>query len=650
MISGVSATPNTHQETLLYPLPIKDSLELILPAEVSVSPRGHLGASQMSDSTVEFLVWAPRADRVEAHILGADEQLLSLERQDQGYFKGVAEVRGADYLYLFRLNGELERPDPASRLQPQGVHGPSCIVTRDFSWTDSGWRGLRQEDYIFYELHVGTYTSAGTFEGVASRLQDLRNLGITAIELMPVAQFPGERNWGYDGAYPFAVQASYGGPLGLKQLVDAAHGAGLAVVLDVVYNHLGPEGSYLADFGPYFTDRYRTPWGSAINFDGPQSDPVVRYFVENALQWLNEFHIDALRLDAIHGIIDRNAQPFLALLTDAVGRLAREQERSIYLFAESDLNDARFATPPSAGGIGLDGQWSDDFHHALHSLQTGERTGYYADFGSVHDLAKAIREGFVFQGQFSKYRQRRQGNSSAALAARQFVVCSQNHDQVGNRMLGERTSTLLSFEEQKLSATVVLLSPYLPLLFMGEEFGEPAPFLYFTSHGDPELGEAVRRGRRKEFAAFAWQGEPPDPQAEATFLASKVDHDRARRPPHGTLLEFYRRLIGLRKAIPALRELDKNCVETRVFERSNTLCVRRWHEGDEIVLVLNFSDTPAHLPSSLPAGNWRKLIDSAGVEWLGPGSSIPESLVWPASCSAKVAPKSACVLRRPEVR
>jgi maltooligosyltrehalose trehalohydrolase len=363
---------------------------------------------------------------------------------------------------------------------------------------------------------VGTFTPEGTFEAIIPHLDELRELGITAVELMPVAQFPGTRNWGYDGVYPFAVQNSYGGPEGLKRLVNACHGRGIAVVLDVVYNHLGPEGNYLWDFGPYFTDRYKTPWGSAINFDGPHSDPVRRLFIENALYWVTEFRMDGLRIDAVHGILDFSAYPFLEELASAVHEKAERLNRRVYVIAESDLNDTRVIRSRELGGYGLDAQWNDDFHHALHTLLTEDQTGYYQDFGRLGDLVKAFREGFVCSGQYSSYRRRRHGNSSRDIPAGCFVVFAQNHDQVGNRMRGERLSQLVCRERMKLAAGVVFLSPFIPLLFMGEEYGETAPFPYFISHSDADLVEAVRRGRREEFAAFGWSQEPPDPQIPMT--------------------------------------------------------------------------------------------------------------------------------------
>jgi maltooligosyltrehalose trehalohydrolase len=571
---------------------------------------------------------------------------LSLQPIENGYYTGYAEAEPKNSRYLLRIDGNVERPDPASRCQPEGVHAPSLVVPEHFPWDDKGWKGIHLADYIFYELHVGTYTGSGTFAGLIQRLPELRELGVTAVELMPIAEFPGTRNWGYDGVYPFAAHHAYGGPLGLKQFVNACHGVGLAVVLDVVYNHLGPEGNYLADFGPYFTDRYRTPWGSALNFDGPFSDHVVRYFMENALQWLDEFHVDALRLDAIHGIVDRNAQPFLACLSNAVEDLARAQNRHIYLIAESDSNDFRVTQSRDLGGYGLHGQWSDDFHHALHALQTGERDGYYEDYGRVADLAKAFRSGFVYEGQYSPHRKQRHGSSACTLRGSNLVVCSQNHDQVGNRMLGERSSALLSFEALKLSAAAVLLSPVLPLLFMGEEFAETHPFLYFTSHGDPDLANAVRDGRRQEFAAFAWRGETPDPQSEATFQSSKVHTLGALDSKQLKLRDFYHEALNLRRRIPALRELDKDAIQTMSSEDPQLLVVKRGSGGHEVYLLFNFNEQPIPFPVLPLSSRWKCLLDSAAVQWGGPGSSLPP-IVDPAKAELiSLAPHSASVFSR----
>jgi len=526
-------------------------------------------------------------------------------------------------LYFYILEGQKERPDPASRFQPQGVHGPSQVVDTQFAWQDECWFGLPLQDYIIYELHVGTYTSRGTFEAIIPHLDNLRDLGITAIELMPVAQFPGERNWGYDGTYPFAPQNSYGGPEGLKRLVNACHQRGLAVVLDVVYNHLGPEGNYLWDFGYYFTDRYATPWGSAVNFDGPYSDEVRRFFLENALYWVSEFHIDALRLDAVHAILDFSAQPFLADLAWAVHERAERLNRRIYVIPESALNDTRLVRLPEVGGFGLDAQWNDDFHHALHTLLTGEQSGYYQDFGRLSDLTKAFCEGYVYSGQYSTYRRRHYGNSSRNIPAHRFVVFAQNHDQVGNRMRGERLSQLVAFEGLKLAVGVVLLSPYIPLLFMGEEYGEEAPFPYFISHSDPRLVAAVRKGRKEEFAAFKSQGEPPDPQEESTFLSANLNHALRREGNHRVLLDFYAKLISLRKRTPALNCLSKENMEVMGFEKGNVLFLRRWTPTDEIAVVFHFGEQDTSPLIPLPRGLWKKGLDSADEDWLGPGSSVP---------------------------
>jgi maltooligosyltrehalose trehalohydrolase len=452
-----------------------------------------------------------------------DEASPAPPNSGTGYHEVIIDNLPSGARYKLRLDGKEERPDPASRLQPEGVHGPSEIVPREFAWNDSRWRGLPFASYVIYELHVGTFTNEGTFDAIIERLDELKDLGITAIELLPIAQFPGTRNWGYDGVQPYAAQHSYGGPLGLKRLVDACHTRNLAVVLDVVYNHLGPEGNYLGEFGPYFTDRYKTAWGLALNFDGPHSDHVRRYFVENALMWIDEFHIDALRVDAVHAIVDHSAEPFLQDLCSAVRERAERLGRKVFTIAESDLNAPRVLLPSTVGGLGFDSQWNDDFHHSLHVLLTGEKVGYYADYGRVADLATVSTTGYLFTGQYSQFRGRRYGAPPNESAGERFVVSAQNHDQVGNRMHGDRLSSLLSFDQLKVSAGALILFPFIPMLFMGEEYGETAPFQYFTSHSDPELIENVRKGRHEEFEAFTWQGEAPDPHDEQTFHRSKLN-------------------------------------------------------------------------------------------------------------------------------
>ncbi|HET7100621.1 MAG TPA: malto-oligosyltrehalose trehalohydrolase [Terriglobia bacterium] len=585
-----------------------------------------LGATYLGEGRCHFLVWAPYAEKVEVRVAGPSERTLVMERQERGYHESLAEGVAPGTRYYYRLDGGNERPDPASRYQPEGVHGPSAVVDLSFGWGDAGWPGLELAGYLIYELHVGAYTSEGTFEAIIPYLDELCELGVTAVELMPVAQFPGERNWGYDGAFPFAVQNSYGGPAGLLALVEACHARGLAVVLDVVYNHLGPEGNYLAQFGPYFTDTYRTPWGQAINFDGPESDEVRRYFIENALYWTKDFHIDALRLDAIHAIVDPSARPILEELGAAVHRQARQLKRKIQVIAESDRNDSRIIRRSESGGYGLDAQWSDDFHHALHTLLTPERNGYYSDFGDVEHLARAYREGFVYSGQYSRYRKRSHGNSSRGLPQEQFVVFAQNHDQVGNRMQGERLSKLVSFEAQKVAAAALLLSPFTPLLFMGEEYGEIAPFRYFVSHSDPGLIEAVRKGRQEEFAAFDWAGQIPDPQSAETFLGCKLNHALKSKGDHRVLFDFVRELIRLRQEVPAFSRNGQGETEAIAFEREKLLWVRRWQKGGQAVMIVNLGSKPATAALPFPEVCFRRILDSADPRWNGRGSLCPDLL------------------------
>ncbi len=580
-----------------------------------------IGAHYHDEGHAEFTVWAPFLDKVELKIILPEEKSLQMEKDTRGYWRTAVPDISPGTRYCYRLGQKRDRPDPASQFQPEGVHGPSQVVNHHaFHWEDAGWNAPALSQMAMYELHVGTFTPQGNFQAIIRRLPALRELGINAIELMPVAQFPGERNWGYDGVFPFAVQNSYGGPEGLKRLVNECHKAGIAVILDVVYNHLGPEGNYLRDFGPYFTDKYRTPWGMALNFDDADSNEVRNFFIENALHWFRDYHIDALRLDAIHGISDMSAVPFLQELAGNVKELCARKKN---LIAESDLNDSRAIRKQNRGGIGLDAQWCDDFHHSLHTLLTGEQDGYYIDFGRMEHLAKSIKEGFVYSGEYSPYRRRNQGNSSKDLPADRFVLFSQNHDQIGNRAFGERLSALVPFESLKLAAGVVLLSPSVPLLFMGEEYGEDAPFLYFVSHSDRDLIEAVRKGRKEEFQSFAWKGEPPDPQAVETFLKSKLRWENRRKGNHKVLYNFYKHLLALRKEIAAFSDPDRKTLEIRESEKDKLLFMRRQKDKDEIFCSFNFSreDRTTELP--LPEGTWTKILDSSDRTWKGPGSLLP---------------------------
>ncbi len=605
-----------------------------------------IGALLLGRDTTRFRVWAPWAVRVEVHQLTPQDRLVPLRRSPDGYHEAVVADVPAGSLYLLRLDGVKERPDPASRCQPRGVHGPSQVVDPTFAWEDQAWPGLPLPQYIIYELHVGTFTPEGTCDGVLARLDYVRDLGITAIELMPLAQFPGGRNWGYDGVFLFAVQHSYGGGDGLKRLVNACHQRGLAVVLDVVYNHLGPEGNYLADYAPYFTDRYRTDWGKALNFDGPHCDDVRRYFLDNALMWQTEFHVDALRLDAVNSIQDLSPHHFLQELVEVTEAEAQRQGRPCHLIAESLWNDVRLIRPRQLFGLGLHAQWSDDFHHALHAYLTGERVGCYQDYGTLEHLARAWRQGYVYTGQYSPFRRRRHGSVPQHVQAHQFVVCGQNHDQVGNRRAGERLSRLVSWPELKLAAAVVLLAPFVPLLFMGEEYGETAPFPFFTSHSEPQLIEAVRRGREHEFAAFAHRGPMPDPQDEATFLAAKLNWQLPGQGQHAVLRAFYQELIRLRQTVPALACLSTQQQEVICFEAEKTLCVRRWTESEEVCLFFHFGQEAARRIWPLPAGTWLKLLDSAAGRWQGSGRTLPETLVSPGMMDLSLEPATVVVYRK----
>jgi maltooligosyltrehalose trehalohydrolase len=486
-------------------------------------------------------------------------RVLPMIPEDWGYFRRAEPAIDEGQRYALRIDGGPDRPDPCSLWQPDGVHGPSAVVRPEqFRWTDQAWPGVARPDLVFYELHVGTFTPEGTFDAVIPRLAALCDLGVTAIELMPVAQFPGTRNWGYDGVQLYAAQNSYGGPHGLARLIDACHAAGLAVFLDVVYNHLGPEGNYLAEFGPYFTDHYRTPWGTAVNYDGAGSDSVRDFVLDNARMWLEEFHCDGLRLDAVHAIVDLGAQHLLRAIQDEADSVAQGTGRPTHVVAESDLNDPRLLRPAEQGGYALAGQWADDFHHAVHTVLTREDQGYYADFGRPAQLARALEQPFVYAGEYSPHRDRRHGAPPVGLTGDRFVVCLQNHDQVGNRARGDRLGTLLGDPSgHRLAASLLLLSPYLPLLFMGEEYGEDRPFPFFCSFGDPGLVEAVREGRHREFAAFAWQGEVPDPHGEDTFAAARLSWSWPEGSWHAALRRLYRDLLTARREWPALRDFHR---------------------------------------------------------------------------------------------
>jgi maltooligosyltrehalose trehalohydrolase len=597
------------------------------------------GASVRSGQT-EFRVWAPEVKSLAVRILGQQPRTLPMTRESAFGFGAefVATVssvgEGADYFYV--LDGEREHPDPVSRWQPRGVHGPSRIVDPgSFDWSDHGWRGISLKDFIIYELHTGTFTAEGTFESVIPRLPYLRDLGITAIEIMPVAEFPGNRNWGYDGASLYPPQSSYGGPTGLKKLVDACHQQGLAVVLDVVYNHLGPEGNYLPEFAPCFTDAHHTPWGKAINFDGPGSDGIRRWVIDNALYWLTEYHVDALRLDAIHGIYDFGARHVLDELSEAFHNQAERLKRQAWIIAESDLEDVRIINPRAVGGYAVDAQWHDDFHHALYALITGERQGFLTDFGELADLAKSIREGFVFDWKFSNYRQRRYGSSSKNRPGEQFVGFIQNHDQVANTSRGKRLSALASLGQQKLAAVLTLWSPFLPLLFMGEEYGETAPFLFFTSFEDPHLVNAVREGRKRELGAHYSESDFADPQAESTFNRCKLDWSKTDRFSHAEILRLHRDLISLRKQHPSLGNCSKDLTDIQFDEKSKSLVMlRNDSSGSAALIVCNFSAALQTVPVAPTQLSWRLALWTGDEAYGGNSGPRPAEVLTARSPSA----------------
>ena len=544
-----------------------------------------LGAVPVGDGTVEFRVWAPLPERIDVRVRGADTEL-----RPEGF--GVRSARvpagaGDDYAYV--VDGR-ELPDPATRWQPEGLRGPSRVVDpASFRWTDAGWHGGAElRDAVIYELHVGTFTADGTFDAAIEHLPGLAALGITHIEVMPVAEFPGARGWGYDGVYISSSQSSYGGPLGLQGLVDAAHAAGLGVILDVVYNHVGASGNAaLAAYGPYFTDKYATFWGEAINYDDADSDPVREWVLQSAEGWIRDFHIDGLRLDAIHAIFDMSARPILREIAD---RVHARNHRALVI-SESGLNDPVVIRPRSAGGDGHDAQWADDFHHALRVLLTGDRSGYYEEFGRVEQLAKAYRRPFVHDGDYSSFRHRRFGAPAGDRPVEQFVVFDQNHDQVGNRAFGDR----LPAEARPLAAFCTLLSPFVPMLFMGEEYGEDAPFQFFTDHIDAKIAAATVEGRRREFSSFAeFSAEDvPDPQDEATFMRSKLTRRGDER-----LRGLYARLLELRRDLPAGEDADAIDCDASV----PWLRVQR----GPFTMAANFGDGPA----SVPAGDALEVVVS----------------------------------------
>ena len=601
--------------------------------------RHKLGVHFVETGTASVRVWAPEKESVQLDII--DGLTIPLEQEEHGYWYTFTNAVKPGTKYYFNVDGK-KLPDPASLYQPQGVHGPSCAIDlKQFTWTDSNWQQPDLESYIIYELHVGTFTPEGTFDGVINKLSYLKDLGITAIEIMPIAQFPGNRNWGYDGVFPYAVQNSYGGANGLQRLVNACHNEGIAAILDVVYNHIGPEGNYLPEYGHYFTDKYKTPWGQAVNYDDTGSDEVRNYVIENAMMWFRDFHIDALRLDAVHAIKDLSAVHLLAEIKTATEQLIIERGKQHYLIAECDLNDPQYILPLSEGGYGMDAQWVDEFHHSLRVATGNKREGYYSDFNGIKHLEKSYNDAYVYDGIYSEHRAKTFGKKADKNPGRQFVVFSQNHDQIGNRMLGERTSQLVSFEMQKLMAGAVLIAPFLPLLFMGEEYSESHPFQYFVSHTDPKLAEAVRKGRKEEFKSFHLEGEVPDPMDTKTFENSKLQWNSLTQPLHKSMFQYYKDLIHIRKTYTPLNKLERKNLRTVCDKNKQLLIVERWHGAHHVVCYLNFSKE--RISQILPSQySWELLMRSSDYK---PGKISRSAEIHLGSAEIELLPESIVIFK-----
>lgn len=595
-----------------------------------------IGAEYLGNDRCSFTVWAPEKEKVTLHIVHPSEQKIEMKKDPVGYFTASAETPlGTRYLYIIEDTGK-GLPDPASRFQPEGVHGPSQVIDHNaYKWNDSHWKVPPFEDLILYELHIGTFTEQGTFESAIEKLDLLTGIGINAIEIMPVAQFPGNRNWGYDGVYPYAVQNSYGGPEGLKKLVDACHRKGIAVFLDVVYNHLGPEGNYLEQFAPYFTDHYKTAWGKAINYDGNWSDGVREYYTNNAIYWLEHFHIDGLRFDAVHAIYDYGAVSIWEFLHAKIDALEKKNSRPYYTIAESDLNAPRIIDPVEKNGYGFTAQWLDDFHHAAYVLLDKKGKERYYDFGTMQQLAKAYCEGYVHSGEFVTFRKRKYGKSSAGIPGNKFVAFINNHDQSGNRIDGARLCSLIDHDLSKIAAAILLLAPYIPMLFMGEEYGDDSPFYYFISHSDKDLIRAVQEGRRAEFKEFVKPGiDFPDPQSEEIFNQSKLKWEKRNDKPNKILLEWHKAFIDLRRTHPALKNYSKECIRAEVLQQEGMILHRKDETGKkELLSLMNISDN--NISYFLPGnnGSWKKLLDSTEPRWNMENTSTPQP-AFPASLQA----------------
>jgi maltooligosyltrehalose trehalohydrolase len=583
-------------------------------------PAGPLKSSALSKYRPR--VWAPGATEMEVVVAG---ERRAMHKEHGGWWidTGASFAAGVDYAFL--VDGRGPFPDPRSGWQPEGPHKSSRVVDHsEFHWTDARWQARPLSSAILYELHIGTFTPGGTFDSAIEQLDHLVDLGVTHVEIMPVAEFQGDYGWGYDGVSLFAPHHAYGGPDGLKRFVDACHARGLAVILDVVYNHLGPSGNYLPAFGPYFSNAHQTPWGPTLNFDGPHSHEVRRFVIDNALMWLRDYHIDGLRLDAIHAIIDLSATHLLEEMAVEVDGLEAQVGRHFVLIAESDLNDPRIVRAREVGGFGLHAHWCDDVHHAVHSVLTGEREGYYADFGSIADLATALRKPYVYSGQLSSVRGRIHGRAPEGLSGSRFVAFLQNHDQLGNRARGDRMTHLIGPDRTKIGAALILLSPYVPMLFQGEEWAASSPFQYFVDFRDePQLAEAVRNGRMQEFAAFGWNPDNiPDPTVISTLENSRLKWDEISQPDHAEMLEWYRSLIRLRHDVPEFTSGRLDHVNVRYDAERSWLVVDR----DDVLVVCNLSSTDQTIPLN---GDRRPVLlaSKPGLRMDGGQLSLPAETV-----------------------
>lgn len=578
--------------------------------------------SFIEDNICKFIVWAPKLDKIILSLEnGGINEEYEMKKDNFGYWtKEISNIKEGQR-YYYKIAGE-KYPDPASKSQPEGVHKASEVVKLDKLKTK--YAGIELSKMIIYEIHVGTFTEKGNFQGIIENIKYLKELGINTVELMPLAQFPGKVNWGYDGVYPFAVQNTYGGLKELQNLIDELHKNNIAIIIDVVYNHLGPEGNYLSKFAPYFNPKYNTPWGSALNFDSEYSYGVRDYFIQNALFWIKELGADGLRLDAVHEIYDKSSVHILSEISENIKKIEKEENRKIVLIAESDLNDTKIINPKMKGGYEIDAQWCDDFHHSIHTFLTSEFKGYYEDFGKFEYIEKTYKEGFVYSGQYSEHRKKYLGKSSKDISPEKIVVCIQNHDQIGNRLFGERLSKLIEFEKLKLAAGALFLSPYTPMIFMGEEYAEKNPFMFFSDYGDENLKEGVKLGRKKEFEYFGWKDEFIDPQSKETYEKS-ILNKKIEKEENKIIFEIYKLLIKLKKDGYIGKRNRKN-IKIKTFENKKIVYIESLNKDKKTFSILNFSNEEISIGKIIPDGKWEKIIDSSSEKWLGKGSNLPKIL------------------------